>query len=89
MNVYHLEPIAMSHSSWRFSDEKNGVWACAATAKDARALVADKTGVEMRAGPVSLSPWQDETVTSCVLEPSMTHLRAGAVVRADGSLVGD
>jgi hypothetical protein len=35
------------------------------------------------------SPWQDEGVTSCVLDPSMPHIRAGAVVRTDGSLVGD
>ena len=89
MSVYHLQPIYMNHRSWRSSDGKDGVWACAPAAKDARALVADKTRVEMRDGAASLSPWQDETVTSCVLEPSMTHLHAGVAVMADGSLVGD
>ena len=44
MNVYRLDPIEPGHPSWRFSDEKDTVWACAPTAKRARDLVAAKSG---------------------------------------------
>ena len=44
MNVYRLDPIEPGHPSWRFSDEKDTVWACAPTAKQARELVAAKSG---------------------------------------------
>ncbi|MGA2793230.1 MAG: hypothetical protein ABSE69_06790 [Roseiarcus sp.] len=89
MNIYRLDPIDPNDPSWRNSVEKECVWAGAPTPNDARKLVADKTRPDAHGAAGLKSPWQDEALTSCVWEPSMTHIRAGAVVRADGSLVGD
>ncbi len=87
MNVYRLDPIDSGHPGWRYSEEKEVVWACAATPKQARDLVAAKTGfAELGAAGVK-SPWQDEAATSCVLAPTMSLMRAESVVREDGSLV--
>jgi hypothetical protein len=88
MSVYRLDPIDPDHASWQSSTEQEGVWAGASTPKDARDLVADKTRVGAQ-GADATSPWQDVRLTSCVLEPSVTHIRPGTVVRGDGSLVGD
>lgn len=87
MNIYRLDPILPGHSSWQYSEEKNCVWACAPTPTEARDLVAAKTVSATLDATGAKSPWQDEAVTSCVGQPSMTHLRAGDVVREDGSLV--
>ena len=87
MNVFRLDPIKPGHPSWRYSQEKDTVWACAPTAKHARDLVAAKSGLARRAAPGVVSPWRDEAVTSCVLEPTMRLMRAQTVVREDGSLV--
>ena len=88
MNIYRLDPIDPNHPSWQNSTEQECVWAAAPTRKEARDLVADKTGVGLHAQTGITSPWQDERVTSCVWEPSIVHIRAGTVVRGDGSLVG-
>jgi hypothetical protein len=88
MNVYRFDPIDPGDPSWRNSIEKDSVWASAPTPSDARKLVADKTRLDGQGAAALKSPWQDESLTSCVREPSMTHIRAGTVVRADGSLVG-
>jgi hypothetical protein len=87
MNIYRLEPITFDPSSWQYSAEKNGVWACAPTPEEARALVAAKTGFAALAVAGARSPWQDATVTSCVPEPTMRLLDVGDVVRQDGSSV--
>jgi hypothetical protein len=87
MKIYRLDPIKPGDPSWQNSIEKDSVWASAASPKEARDLVAEKTKVAAQAG--AKSPWQDVTVTSCVFEPSMSHIPAGSVVRADGSHVGD
>jgi len=87
MNIYRLDPIEPGHSCWQYSKEKNRIWACAPTPKDARDLVATKTRFSMLGVIGARSPWQDEAVTSCVLQPSMTHMSAGDVVREDGSPV--
>jgi hypothetical protein len=87
MNVYRLNPIDPGHPSWRFSIEKDPVWTCAPTPKDARALVAVKTGLGADAAAGTSSPWLDETATTCVLEPTMTYPDPGEVIREDGSLV--
>lgn len=89
MNIYRLDPIDPEHPSWSNSTENETVWACAPNASDARDLVANKTGPGLRGVTGPQSPWRDEAVTSCVWEPSMTHMRAETVVRADGSTVGD
>jgi hypothetical protein len=92
MSVYRLDPTDSERPSWALSTEKDAVWAGAATPGDARDLVARKTGVASRhpgSDQIPPSPWRDEAATSCVWEPTMTHIRAGTVVRADGSLVGD
>jgi hypothetical protein len=93
MNIYRLDPIDPNHLSWPLSAEMETVWACAPTETAARDLVADKTRQGMRVAtgdcPLPKSPWQDAAVTSCVWEPSMTHVSVGTVVRADGSLVDD
>jgi hypothetical protein len=89
MNIYRLDPIDSGHPSWRQSVEKDTVWACAPTPNAARKLVADKTALDVDGGRELASPWENEALTSCVREPTMTLLRAGAVVRADGSNVGD
>ncbi|MGB8278613.1 MAG: hypothetical protein WCF20_11875 [Methylovirgula sp.] len=87
MNIYRLDPIDPNDPSWQNSVEKNSLWTSAATPKDARDLVADKTRLGVSGANGFKSPWQDEAITSCVWEPSMTHIHAGTVVRADGSLV--
>jgi hypothetical protein len=92
MSVYRLDPIDPEHASWRFSTEQGRVWAGAETPTEARELVARKTqppaaDATERSGSTR-SPWLDATVTSCVQEPSMTHIHRGMVARADGSRVG-
>jgi hypothetical protein len=87
MNVYRLDPIDPGHSSWRFSMEKETVWTCAPSPKEARDLVTAKTGFAAHGAAGVLSPWQDATVTSCVLEPTMDYPGPGEVIREDGSLV--
>ena len=89
MNIYRLGPIDQNHPAWQNSDEQECVWASAPTPKAARDLVANKTSRGVLSETGIKSPWQDEAVTSCVLEPSVTHIRAGAVVRTDGSSVSD
>jgi hypothetical protein len=88
MNIYRLDPVGPEHPSWSNSTENETVWACAPTARDARDLVAKKTASGVQGVTGSRSPWLDEAITSCVWEPSMTHIRAETVVRADGSTVG-
>ena len=92
MNVYRLNPIDPGHPSWLYSIEKDPVWTCAPTPKDARALVAaktreDKSEEDKSGAPATVSPWLDETATTCVLEPTMTYPNPGDVIREDGSLV--
>jgi len=87
MNVYRLDPIEPGHPSWRFSDEKDTVWACAPTAKRARDLVAAKSGFAKYGAEGDQSPWQDQAVTSCILQPTMPLMSPETVVREDGSLV--
>ena len=85
MSIYRLDPIDPGHPSWKNSDEKDTVWAGAPTPQDARDLVAAKTAL---GGPGAESPWRNERVTSCALEPTMWQVSAGTVVREDGSRVG-
>lgn len=87
MNIYRLDPIASGHPSWQYSEEKNCVWACAPTPQAARELVAAKTGFATLGASGARSPWQDATVTSCIPQPTMSHMAAGDVVREDGSSV--
>jgi hypothetical protein len=87
MNIYRLDPIVPGHSCWQFSEEKDCVWACAPSLREARDLVAAKTGFAALGATGANSPWQDEAVTSCVLQPTMTLMCAGDVVREDGSPV--
>ena len=91
MNIYRLVPINEKHPAWRLSTEKESVWASAPTPTEARELVAakTKTGGQVATARTLYSPWLDEALASCVLEPSMTHVHSGTVVRADGSMVGD
>ena len=87
MNIYRLDPIEPGHLSWRFSEEKDTVWACAPTAKQARDLVAAKSGFAKYGAKGDQSPWQDGAVTSCVLQPTMSLMSPETVIREDGSLV--
>ncbi len=87
MNTYRLDPIEFGDSSWQYSKEKGSIWACAPTPQEARDLVASKSGFGAFAGIGARSPWQDDAVTSCVLQPSMKLMNAGDVVREDGSSV--
>lgn len=87
MNVYHLGAIDSGHPSWRISNEKNSVWACAPDAKAARDLVAAKTRVTAPDADGVKTPWEDDAITSCVLDPTISVMRAGTVVRMDGSVV--
>lgn len=89
MKVYRLAPIATDDSSWKYSVEKEHVWAGAATPAEARALVVAKSGFSKLVEPGAVSPWIDERVTSCVEEPTMTYPGAGQVIREDGSHVSD
>lgn len=88
MNIYRLDPIDSNHPSWQNSVEKDSVWASAPTPKEARDLVAEKTKPGVQGAIGFKSPWQDEAVTSCVWEPSMTYIDPWTVARADGSIVG-
>jgi hypothetical protein len=87
MNIYRLNPIDPGHASWSLSNEKDVVWACAPSPESARALVAAKTRVEPPHEDQHQSPWENQNVTSCDLDPSMSLLHPGAVVRQDGSAV--
>ena len=87
MKVYRLGPIDPDSGSWRFSKEYDIVWACAPNPRSARHLVASRTGVTVRDAEAVESPWENEAVTSCVPDPSMSRMRAETVVRQDGSLV--
>jgi hypothetical protein len=99
MNIYRLDPINPNNSVWQNSIEKDSVWAAAPTGNDARDLVAAKTWPAGKTPPAGMvadasspdtkSPWQDAALTSCTWEPTMSHLEAGDVVRADGSRVGE
>jgi len=73
MNIYRLDPIEPGHLSSRSSDEKDTIWACAPTAKRARELAAAKSGFAKYGAEGDQSPWQDEAVTSCVLQPTMSR----------------
>jgi hypothetical protein len=89
MSVYRLNPIDPKDASWGFSTEQGCVWAGAETPTQARELVARKTGSGAAERSSSAqSPWLKATVTSCVAEPTMTHVPIGMVVRPDGSRVG-
>ncbi len=88
MNVYRLDPIDPGDPGWRYSEEKDTVWACAPNSNEARELVAAKTGAAARNGEAPRSPWRVEAASSCVLDPSMSLMDAATVVRQDGSLVG-
>lgn len=87
MHVYRLDPIDPDHPSWRYSEEKDTVWTTAPTPEAARAQVAARSGFAALSEHGSVSPWQDESVTSCVLEPSMSYPSPGEVIREDGSNV--
>jgi hypothetical protein len=87
MNIYRLDPIVPDHSSWKYSEEKDCVWACAPSPTEARDLVAANTGFATLGATGAKSPWQDEAVTSCVLQPTMSLMSAGDVMREDGSPV--
>jgi hypothetical protein len=87
MNVYRLEPIDAASPLWKYSEEKYTVWTCAATPKDARDQVTARTGFKAASEPGAVSPWQDDKVTSCVADPTMTYPDPGEVIREDGSEV--
>jgi hypothetical protein len=89
MTVYRLSPLATDDASWKYSVEKEHVWAGAATPAEARKLVAAKSGFSRLAEPGAVSPWTDERITSCVEEPTLRHPGAGDVIREDGSPVAD
>jgi hypothetical protein len=87
MNVYRLDPVDPGHASWAFSKEKNSVWVGSPTADKARDLAAARSGFDDLATPGAVSPWNNSTVTSCVLDPTLKLLKEGDVVRQDGSEV--
>jgi hypothetical protein len=85
MNVYRLDPIDPGHSSWKFSVEKDSVWATAASEAAARELASSRSGFDPACGETS--PWKNPMVVSCALDPTITPRNAGEVVREDGSEV--
>ncbi|WP_298425078.1 hypothetical protein [Rhodoblastus sp.] len=89
MKVFRLAAIDGDDPSWKYSVEKTHVWACALTGADARDLVAARTGFFRLAEPGAISPWKNESVTSCVEESTMTYPGPGEVIREDGSKVSD
>ena len=89
MNIYRLEPIDPGNAHWLRSNEKEVVWACAPSPWQARDLVAEKTRTPRGTADEPASPWRSEILCSCVLDPTMTLMSRGTVVRQDGSLVED
>jgi len=89
MNIYRLAAIDAGDPSWGLSNEKETVWACAPDAASARAMVAARTLMTTPDRQGGQTPWENEAVTSCILDPTMSLLQAGNVVRLDGSAVGD
>jgi len=85
MNVYRLDPIDPGHPSWKFSVEQATVWAAAASEAAARELAASRSGFDPACG--GTSPWKNPAVVSCALDPTITLLNEGDVVREDGSEV--
>ena len=57
------------------------------TVEKAREWVAAKSGFARHDAPGVQSRWRDATVTSCVLEPTLSRMSEGTVVREDGSPV--
>jgi hypothetical protein len=87
MHIYRLDPIDPGHPSWDNSVEKATVWTCAPSVRDARDLVAARTGAPRKDAANGASPWQIEVATSCVSDPTVIAVGAGEVIRQDGSLV--
>jgi len=90
MNVYRLDPIDLAHLRWKVSSRRETVWAGAANPDEARQLVASKTIQTPKDDRVAvrlMSPWLDDRLTSCVLEPSRTDVPDGVVVDAKGAEV--
>ena len=91
MAAYRLDPINPNHPSWQLSSINECVWAGAATPSAARDLVAAKTGLAMAVKPgfppMLRSPWQDDSLTTCVLDPSRTDVPEHSVITANGHCV--
>jgi hypothetical protein len=87
MNVYRLDPIDPGDESWRYSTEKNTVWTCAPTPEEARELASVKSGFASAAPKDVASPWKNDSLVSCTIEPTMSYPDPGQVIREDGSLV--
>ena len=87
MHTYRLDPIDPGHPSWENSLEKETVWTCAPSIRDARDLVAAKTGAPRKNAANGDSPWQIEVASSCAPDPNVSSVGAGEVIRQDGSLV--
>jgi len=76
LNTYRLVPIEPGSADWQFTKDYDVVWACAPNPASARTLVAAKTGMIVHNAEALESPWEDEAITSCALDPTMWSMRA-------------
>jgi len=91
-HVYRLSPIphTLHDRRWQQSNTKEEVWVWAETPEDAREVTA---GVTLKAAPMipgavlMPSPWLDDALTICTLEPSKTDVPKGKVVKSNGEPV--
>lgn len=91
MSVFRLDPIEPNDASWALSTVCETVWTKANDPWTARQLVAARALQSMRSQPDQappLSPWQNDYLTTCVIETSRISVPNGKVVRADGSEIG-
>jgi|GEM_PF-1729732 len=92
MNVYRLDPIDLSATSWIKSTVKQTIWVGAETPTKAREWASLRTHKAVSypvesIEPIPLSPWQDDKVTSCVWEPSRDDVPNKMVITADGKVL--
>lgn len=83
---FRLDPISPDHPSWSISSTKEAIFvgAPAHIYGAAREYAANRL---ITAGPVSqqhqlkaISPWLNDKVTNCVMEPNLDDLPDGTVV---------
>ena len=88
MGVYRLDPIptALADPRWQVSAVTETIFVDAASPSEARALASAATNPSMpQLG--HRSPWLEERLTLCVLEPRGPDVPQGNVITADGEPV--
>lgn len=92
MAVFRLDPIDHASPRWEASTAKETIFIKASDPWEARqrAQMLTLRAVHVRPGsPVLHSPWLDDKLTMCVLEPSRDDVPDGAVINVQGGDVSN